>query len=438
MKTKNLRKSKSKELKVSANRVNKWLGIVAQRKAYIKQGEEKGNRSETSGRGKTRKKAVAGMMEFLRERYLFRFNCVTGSTEYRQRCGDTGFLPLDRRVMKRMALEVEQGVCGATFNDVRYFLESDMLAAHDPLKEFLSKCRGTWDGTDRIRRLAGTVKCGNPNWTDWFYRWFLGMVEQWDNPVHGKLYGNSTVPLLISEQGFRKSTFCRRLLPPELSWGYCDSLVISEKRQVMLAMSQFLLVNLDEFNQISPTLQEGFLKNMLQLPTVKAKRPYGRVMEEMPRRASFIATSNITDPLSDPTGNRRFIAVELTEPIDVSQPIDYPQLYAQALAALDSGERGYFNQDETLMIMESNRRFEAKSPMEQCFKTVFRAAKSTDEGRFMTASEIVVELKSIYGCAMNVKGLSAFGRCLHAIPGLKHRMTSRGTEYLIRKNSSYE
>ena len=125
MKTKNLRKSKSKELKISANRVNKWLGIMAQRKAYIKQGEENGNHRETtSGRGKTRKKAVAGMMEFLRERYLFRFNCVTGSTEYRQRCGDTGFLPLDRRVMKRMALEVEQGVCGATFNDVRYFLES--------------------------------------------------------------------------------------------------------------------------------------------------------------------------------------------------------------------------------------------------------------------------------------------------------------------------
>lgn len=49
-------------------------------------------------------------------------------------------------------------------------------------------------------------------------------------------------------------------------------MILSEKRQVLQAMSQFLLINLDEFNQISPQVQQGFLKNLLQLPTVKSSR----------------------------------------------------------------------------------------------------------------------------------------------------------------------
>ena len=56
------------------------------------------------------------------------------------------------------------------------------------------------------------------------------------------------MPLLISKQGYNKSTFCRRLIPTELSWGFTDSMILSEKRQVLQAMSQFLLINLDEFN----------------------------------------------------------------------------------------------------------------------------------------------------------------------------------------------
>ena len=120
-------------------------------------------------------------------------------------------------------------------------------------------------------------------------------------------------------------------------------MILSEKRQVLQAMSQFLLINLDEFNQISPQVQQGFLKNLLQLPTVKIKPPYGSHVQEFPRLASFIATSNMTDILSDPSGNRRFLGVELTGPIDVSGRLNYEQLYAQAMQALERGEKSYFD-----------------------------------------------------------------------------------------------
>ena len=161
------------------------------------------------------------------------------------------------------------------------------------------------------------------------------MVNSWlPNKKH--TYGNSVVPLLISGKGYNKSTFCRRLLPDELEWGYSDNLTLSDKRQVYQAMSQQLLVNLDEFNQMSHKVQQGFLKNMLQLPTVKMKRHYGSHIETFPRLASFIATSNLEDILAAPSGNRRFIAVRLTHPIRVNRMPNHRQLYAQALVLLSA------------------------------------------------------------------------------------------------------
>ena len=88
-------------------------------------------------------------------------------------------------------------------------------------------------------------------------------------------------------QGYNKSTFCRSLVPPELQWGYNDNLVLSEKRQVLQAMCQALLLNLDEFNQISPQVQQGFLKNIIQLPSVKMKPLYGSHVQELSTMASF-------------------------------------------------------------------------------------------------------------------------------------------------------
>ena len=314
---------------------------------------------------------IMSMIRFLCKKYDFRYNSVMKFTEYRPKDKDYwGFQPVDARVQKRMTLEVQLANIRVSIKDVRNYLESDLLSTYNPVENFLFKCMGKWDGKDHIRALARTVPTDNPHWEDWFYTWFLAMVDQWRSYSHRK-YGNSVAPLLISKQGYNKSTFCRSLVPPELQWGYNDNLVLSEKRQVLQAMCQALLLNLDEFNQISPQVQQGFLKNIIQLPSVKMKPPYGSHVQEFPRMASFIATSNMEDILSDPSGNRRFLGVELTGPIDVSQLPNYEQLYAQALSALQAGEKTYFDAEQTKLIMASNRKFEVISPVDQYFNLYF-------------------------------------------------------------------
>ena len=378
---------------------------------------------------------IMRMIGFLCKKYDFRYNSVMKFTEYRPKDKDYwGYQPVDARVQKRMTLEVQLANIRVSIKDVRNYLESDLLSTYNPVEDFLFKCAGKWDGKDYIRALARTVPTDNPYWEDWFYTWLLAMVNQWRSYSHRK-YGNSVAPLLISKQCYNKSTFCRSLVPPELQWGYNDNLVLSEKRQVLQAMCQALLLNLDEFNQISPQVQQGFLKNIIQLPSVKMKPPYGSHVQEFPRMASFIATSNMEDILSDPSGNRRFLGVELTGPIDVSQLPNYEQLYAQALAALQAGEKTYFDAEQTKLIMASNRKFEVISPVDQYFNLYFDLTDDAKQGEYLTAAEIFQELKSHIGSSVKLSNLISFGRKLSQMPSIHRKRFNDGMRYLVVRKS---
>ena len=385
--------------------------------------------------GKELSDNIMRMIGFLCKKYDFRYNSVMKFTEYRPKDKDYwGYQPVDARVQKRMTLEVQLANIRVSIKDVRNYLESDLLSTYNPVEDFLFKCAGKWDGKDYIRALARTVPTDNPYWEDWFYTWFLAMVNQWRSYSHRK-YGNSVAPLLISKQGYNKSTFCRSLVPPELQWGYNDNLVLSEKRQVLQAMCQALLLNLDEFNQISPQVQQGFLKNIIQLPSVKMKPPYGSHVQEFPRMASFIATSNMEDILSNPSGNRRFLGVELTGPIDVSQLPNYEQLYAQALAALQAGEKTYFDAEQTKLIMASNRKFEVISPVDQYFNLYFDLTDDAKQGEYLTAADIFQELKSHIGSSVKLSNLISFGRKLSQMPSIHRKRFNDGMRYLVVRKS---
>lgn len=385
--------------------------------------------------GKELSDNIMSMIGFLCKKYDFRYNSVMKCTEYRPKEKDYwGYQPVDARVQKRMTLEVQLANIRVSIKDVRNYLESDLLSTYNPVENFLFKCEGKWDGKDHIRALARTVPTDNPYWEDWFYTWFLAMVDQWRAYSHRK-YGNSVAPLLISKQGYNKSTFCRSLVPPELQWGYNDNLVLSEKRQVLQAMCQSLVINLDEFNQISPQVQQGFLKNIIQLPSVKIKPPYGSHVQEFPRMASFIATSNMEDILSDPSGNRRFLGVELTGPIDVSQRPNYEQLYAQALSALRAGEKTYFDAEQTRLIMANNRKFEVVSPVDQYFDLYFDLTDDAKQGEYLTAAEIFQELKSHIGSSLKLSNLITFGRKLSQMPSIHRKRFNDGMRYLVVRKS---
>lgn len=376
---------------------------------------------------------IKRMIAYFDSHYDFRYNDLMKYTEYLNRQkAYYDFQPLDERVKKRMAIELHLAGINVSYKDVRNYLESDIIRQYNPMDHYLYRLHGKWDGQDHIGALARTVPTANPHWDTWFRIWFLAMVNQWRGQ-YNRRYGNSMVPLLISPQGYHKSTFCRSLLPPELQWGYNDNLLLNEKRQVLQAMSQFLLINLDEFNQISPKVQQGFLKNLIQLSNIKIKRAYGTHVEEFPRLASFIATSNMDDILADPSGNRRFMAIELTAPIRVDCRPNHEQLYAQAVEAIENGEKTWFDEEQTKLVMENNERFTTIIPVEQCFAECFSPAANEMEGEYLSVAKIYAELKTRFGSGLSVANIQTLGRHLKQIAGLERRVTRYGTDYLVKR-----
>ena len=373
------------------------------------------------------------LIAYLESRYVFRYNRVMGYTEYRpNNTWVQDWKPVDERVVNGFTTSARLYGLNVWDKDVTRYVKSDRIRNYDPIEDYLWRVHSKWDGQDHIGRLAQTVPTDNPHWPRWFRTWLLAMVAQWKG--RNRRYGNSVAPLLISQQGYNKSTFCRLLLPDELQWGYTDNLSLDEKRPVLQAMSQMLLINLDEFNQISARTQEGFLKNIIQLARVKAKRPYGRHIEDFPRLASFIATTNMSDVLADPSGNRRFIGVELTGPIDVSTPPNHEQLYAQAQVLLEQGEPYWFDEQETQLIMRHNRQFQLKSPVEQYFGMLYEAADEGEpQGQWLTATQIFQHLRKVGGTALKQPNLIAFGRMLTNMEGMQRRHGVSGTEYWVRE-----
>ena len=367
--------------------------------------------------------------EFMNRRYELRYNTVLDDLEYRQRDSiHFHFKPVDKRVRNSISIcALKEGI-SAWDRDVDRFLNSEYVPLYNPVEEYLYEV-GRWDGKDRIRALAGLVPCDNPHWQELFYRWFLSMVAHWRGI--DRQHGNNTSPLLVGPQGFRKSTFCRIILPPELRFGYTDSIDFKSKQEAERYLGRFFLINIDEFDQINVS-QQGFLKHLLQKPVANLRKPYGNTIREMRRYASFIGTSNQKDLLTDPSGSRRFICIEVTGPINTNVTINYKQLYAQAMDAIYKGERYWLNEDDEQILKETNREFEQVSPLEQLFHCYFSPVAEEEDGEWLTSMQILSYLQTKTRDKLAINKVAQFGRTLQKL-NIPCRKSYRGTLYhLVR------
>ena len=366
--------------------------------------------------------------EFMKRRYDFRYNTQVGEVEYRERHSFRfRFSPIDKRTLNSIALDAQSEGIPLWDRDISRYIYSNRIPVFNPLEDYLYDLPH-WDGKDRILALAQTVPCNNPYWAELFHRWFLNMVAHWRGNTDKK-YANSVSPLLVGAQGTRKSTFCRSIVPPELRAYYTDSIDFKSRQEAERSLGRFLLVNIDEFDQININ-QQGFLKHLLQKPVANLRKPYGSTIREMRRYASFIGTSNQKDLLSDPSGSRRFICIEVTGPIDTNVTINYRQLYAQALNAVAKGERYWLDDADEAILKRTNREFEQLTPLEQLFHSHFRAAEEDEEGQWMMPMQILSALQTKTRDRLAINKVAVFGRTLKKLE-IPNKKSRQGTLYHV-------
>ena len=154
------------------------------------------------------------LLRLLEERHEFRYNLLAEVPEFRERGSLAPFrrvTPLDLNTLSIRAIDARIGVWQ---RDVQRVLQSALIPAYHPLTHFM-ELLPAWDGRDRLRPLAERISA-SALWVQCFSVWLRALAAQW--MAHPTVTANDLVPLLVSRrQGLRKSTFCRLLMPPELS-----------------------------------------------------------------------------------------------------------------------------------------------------------------------------------------------------------------------------
>lgn len=331
------------------------------------------------------------MKDFLLRRYVFRRNVVTGDVEYQEK----GRYILSWRPLTQEARNdinnaaIDEGI-KVWPQDMDRLLGSSQVADFDPVREWLSSLP-EWDGRDRLGEMADRVPTNMPQWRDNFKVWMRSMVSQWTSGA-GQMYGAQMVMMFVGAQGTRKSTFMRMLLPEELRQFYIDRIDFANKKEAMRALSRFLLINIDEFDQISKA-QTAYLKHLIQRTDVKERKMYETTYQQLQRYAAFCATTNSLSPLKDETGSRRYMVVELTGVIDTDmtgdKAIDYKQLYAQALAEIRRGEECYFDGERERLIVEGGLQYTEVADVVSVFCDHFRKPQAGDEILNMSPTQII-------------------------------------------------
>ena len=374
---------------------------------------------------KNRKRTLLDDLEgFLFARYDFRFNVLTEQTEYRRK-GEGKFMQVDQRVLNTLCIEARSQGINCWDKDVSRLLLSQKMTDFHPFLTYMAELP-EGDGIDRVTELAKRIS-DKPLWVNGFHRWMLAMAAQWMNL--GGQCANAVAPLLVStQQGRCKSTFCSILLPDELQKFYIDKFDLTSESGCEQKLSLFGLVNMDEFDRYS-VRSMATLKNLMQLKKLNFRKSHRSYYSQLPRIASFIGTSNQKELLTDTTGSRRFLCVEVKEKIDCMRP-DYAQLYAQLKAELLAGERYWFTSEEEKDIQQNNKMFYKHSPEEDVFFRCFRLPEEGEEGILLSPTEIFCRLQKRFPAAFRGSNASRMGKVLTAL-GVERIRTKYGTSYRV-------
>ena len=339
--------------------------------------------------------------QFLTENYMFRRNILNGKVEFAKKVegeeAEPAYRPLTQEALNSIVLRAlrEEITESNPKSVIQMIVSSEDVPQYNPIGDFLEHLPA-WDGQNHVTQLFSRLPGITSEQAGFLATWLRSTVAHWLQM--DILHGNECVPVLIGAQGCGKTTFLRRLLPANLRQYYLDHLNLSNKFDKAMALTNNLLVNLDELDAIRPS-QHASLKQTLSKSKVNGRPIYGASQEDRPRYASFVATTNNPHPLTDATGSRRYICLTIPQGkfIDNAGNIDYEQLYAQVLHELRVDKAPYwFNNDEVARIQQLNQNYQEKKDLAEMISSCFRKPKSDEDVKPISSTRVLQILQSDY------------------------------------------
>lgn len=371
------------------------------------------------------------VQETLSQNYLFRRNVLNKKIEFKTLDEAAQFRPMNDVAYNSIYINVQTALYEADGikSIVKDIINSETTEEFDPINSWLVNLP-KWDGVDRVTDLIRCIPGINDKQAEWMHIWLRGVVAQWKGL--DTLHGNEIVPVLIGKQGCHKSTYWARLLPQELREYYMDDVHLANQFSKDMALTNNLLVNLDEMDRYTRS-QQALIKQSLSKCKVNGRNIFGRTQEDKRRFASFVATTNNTHPLLDATGSRRYICISVPEGeyIDTSKQMDYQQIYSQLQQELSDGMSYWFDNQQVDEMQRFNLQFQQNEDYDKMIQCTFRRPQNEGEAEFLSMSEIEGRMLSLFPNLKDVPHLSiTIGKNLSAM-GYERKRTKRGVAYGI-------
>ena len=338
----------------------------------------------------------------LSDHYEFRYNTVLGRTEYRSyKDAGSRFTKVGRYEINSLRRELDFDVGIVTSSDNLYsIIESSFSPRINPVQEYF-KALPTVDASEVLRKieigqgaianLASCVTVRNAEkWLPYLTKWLVAVVA---NTMDDRECRNHTCLVLTGEQGKFKTTFLDLLCPPALKGYSYTGKIYPQEKDTLTYIGQNLIVNIDDQLKALNKRDENELKNLITCPMVKYRMPYDKYVEEHPHLASFVASVNGNDFLTDPTGSRRFLPFEvLSIDIERAKAISMNNVYAEAKALLKSGFRYWFDDDEIAELYRESEDFQVQTAEMELLLRCFEKPTEDESYSLMTTTEILTYL----------------------------------------------
>jgi len=353
--------------------------------------------------------------------YETRYNVVTGVIEWRHRNSNEAFRRLEdheENSMFRWLHHAEQKIPIQTLHNL---INSDYSPDFNP---FIAYAHGLplWDGvTDYISQISATVKATDEEyWTFCFRKWFVAYAV---SLINDEII-NHTVIVFVGIQGVGKSSWMKLLVPKALRNYLGTAALQTDSKDTAIQLTECALIILDEMENLNRHDLASF-KELITRPEIRIRRPYGRNSENLPHRASFIASVNYQQILTDPSGSRRYLCQKVLS-LDYKHQINIDLAMAQAYALYKRGFKFWFDQEEIHELNERNEDFMSKSVEEELIELWFRPVTKEEflnrstlkwgiNILLMTATQIAIKLMEKAKVTLLDNTLVKIGKAMHKL-----------------------
>ena len=333
--------------------------------------------------------------------YDFRFNTVLGRTEFSPQYANV-YSKVSRYDINtfRRELDSEKGIITSADN-LYSIIESSFSPRINPIQEYF-KTLPTVDASEVLYKIeinqcaiANLASCvivrNSEKWLPYLIKWLVAVVA---NAIDDRECRNHTCLVLTGEQGKFKTTFLDLLCPPALKGYNYTGKIYPQEKDTLTYIGQNLIVNIDDQLKALNKRDENELKNLITCPMVKYRMPYDKYVEEHPHLASFVASVNGNDFLTDPTGSRRFLPFEvLAIDIERAKEISMDAVYTEAKALLNAGFRYWFNDEEITELYKESEDFQVQTAeMELLLRCFEKPTEDNPHCTYMTTTEILAYL----------------------------------------------